>query len=177
MIHAGPNRPSTEKEAHSTPLLTSRANILMKIRNMKELVWPKKMWAPLHRIDETKYCKFHRDHGHDTEDCQQLKEEIERLIKRGQLSKFVKADKEKGKEAEYRQQPPPRAGVINVIVGGIAAGGDSNSARKSYARGNRSTSVGKNERFSQNITLIFKAHVYRLYLIVIAGGEIFVSLD
>ncbi|KAL2474954.1 Uncharacterized protein Adt_35690 [Abeliophyllum distichum] len=26
------------------------------------------------------------------------------------------------------------------------------SARKSYARGNRSTSVGKNERFSKNIT-------------------------
>ncbi|KAL2480023.1 Ribonuclease H [Abeliophyllum distichum] len=152
MIHPGPNRPSTEKEAHSTPLLTSRANILMEIQNMKELVWPKKMWAPPHRRDETKYSKFHRDHGHDTEDCQQLKEEIERLIKRGQLSKFVKADKEKGKEAEYRQQPPPRAGVINVIVGGIAAGGDSNSARKSYARGNRSTSVGKNERFSQNIT-------------------------
>ncbi|KAL2526780.1 Ribonuclease H [Abeliophyllum distichum] len=89
MIHPGPNRPSTGKEAHSTPLLTSRANILMEIRNMKELVWSKKMWAPLHRRDETKYCKFHRDHGHDTEDCQQLKEEIERLIKRGQLSKFV----------------------------------------------------------------------------------------
>ncbi|KAL2534459.1 Uncharacterized protein Adt_07810 [Abeliophyllum distichum] len=99
------------------------------------------MWAPPHRRDETKYCKFHRDHGHDTDDCQQLKEEIERLIKRGQLSKFVKADKEKGKEAEYHQQPPPRAGVINVIVGGIAAGGDSNSARKSYARDNRSASV------------------------------------
>ncbi|KAL2526786.1 Ribonuclease H [Abeliophyllum distichum] len=114
MIHPGPNRPSTGKEAHSTPLLTSRANILMEIRNMKELVWPKKMWAPPHRRDETKYCKFHRDHGHDTEDCQQLKEEIERLIKRGQLSKFV---------------------------GGIAVGGDSNSTQKSYARGNRSTSM------------------------------------
>ncbi|KAL2542479.1 Ribonuclease H [Abeliophyllum distichum] len=37
-------------------------------------------------------------------------------------------------------------------MGGIATGGDSNSARKSYARGNRSTSVGKSERFSQNIT-------------------------
>ncbi|KAL2531738.1 Ribonuclease H [Abeliophyllum distichum] len=89
MIHPGPNRSSTEKEVHSTPLLTSKANILMEIQNMKEL---------------------------------QLKEEIERLIKRGQLSKFVKVDKEKGKEAEYHQQPPPRAGVINVIMGSIAAG-------------------------------------------------------
>ncbi|KAL2491928.1 RNA-directed DNA polymerase [Abeliophyllum distichum] len=80
------------------------------------------MWTPPNRRHERKYCKFHRDHGHDTEDCHQLKEEIERLIKRGHLSKFVKADKEKGKEAEYRQQPPPRVGVINVIVGGIAVG-------------------------------------------------------
>ncbi|KAL2491747.1 Uncharacterized protein Adt_27375 [Abeliophyllum distichum] len=110
------------------------------------------MWTPPHRRDETKYCKFHRDHGNDTKDCQQLKEEIERLIKRRHLSKFVKADKEKGKEDEYRQQPSPRAGVINIIVRGIAAGCDSNSARKNYARGNRSTSVDKNERFSQNIT-------------------------
>ncbi|KAL2541473.1 Uncharacterized protein Adt_02451 [Abeliophyllum distichum] len=38
MIHPSPNRPSTGKEVHSTPLLTSRANILMEIRNMKELV-------------------------------------------------------------------------------------------------------------------------------------------
>ncbi|KAL2498026.1 Uncharacterized protein Adt_23576 [Abeliophyllum distichum] len=152
MIHLGPNRLSTRKDAYSTLLHTSRTNVLMEIQNMKELVWPKKMWTPPHRRDETKYCKFHRDHGHDTKDCQQLKEEIERLIKRGQLSKFVKIDKEKEKEAEYRQQPLHRAGVINVIVGGIAAGGDSNLARKNYARVNRSTSVDKNERFSQNIT-------------------------
>ncbi|KAL2525708.1 Ribonuclease H [Abeliophyllum distichum] len=75
-----------------------------------------------------------------------------KTYKTGTTIQVCEADKEKGKEVEYRQQPPSRAGVINVIVGGIAAGGDSNSARKSYARGNRSTSVGKNERFSQNIT-------------------------
>ncbi|KAL2471928.1 Uncharacterized protein Adt_40064 [Abeliophyllum distichum] len=42
MIHPGPNRPSTGKEVHSTPLLTSRANILIEIQNMKELVGPKR---------------------------------------------------------------------------------------------------------------------------------------
>ncbi|KAL2506898.1 Ribonuclease H [Abeliophyllum distichum] len=45
-----------------------------------------------------------------------------------------------------------RAGVINVIVGGIAVGGDSNLERKNYARASGSTSVDKNERFSKNIT-------------------------
>ncbi|KAL2453443.1 Uncharacterized protein Adt_49059 [Abeliophyllum distichum] len=37
-------------------------------------------------------------------------------------------------------------------IGEMRPRGDSNLARKSYARGDRSTSVGKNERFSQNIT-------------------------
>src|SRR5436189_3011534 len=36
-----------------------------------------------------RYCLFHRDYGHDTEFCQQLKEEIERLIKRGHLRRFI----------------------------------------------------------------------------------------
>ncbi|KAL2480598.1 Ribonuclease H [Abeliophyllum distichum] len=91
------------------------------------------MWAPPHRKDETEYYKFYRDHGHDTEDYQQLKEKIERLIKRGHLTKFVKTDKEKENEAKYRQQPPLCAGVINVIVDGIVVGGDSNSVQKNYA--------------------------------------------
>ncbi|KAL2466313.1 Uncharacterized protein Adt_42164 [Abeliophyllum distichum] len=65
---------------------------------------------------------------------------------------FVKTDKEKKKEAEYQQQQPHRAGVINVIVGDIVVGGDSNSTRNNYAPASGSTSVGKNERFNQNIT-------------------------
>ena len=39
--------------------------------------------------DSTKYCEFHRDHGHRTDDCIQLRKEIEYLIRRGHLSRFV----------------------------------------------------------------------------------------
>ena len=28
-----------------------------------------------------KYCLYHHDHDHDTEDCMQLRDEIERLIR------------------------------------------------------------------------------------------------
>ena len=39
--------------------------------------------------DNMKYCRFQRDHGHDTEECRNLKWEIEELIKRGYLKRFV----------------------------------------------------------------------------------------
>ena len=39
--------------------------------------------------DLTKYYEFHRDHGHRTNDCIQLRKEIEYLIGRGHLRRFV----------------------------------------------------------------------------------------
>ena len=39
---------------------------------------------------KNKYCRFHKDHGHYTEDCRDLKEQIEELIRKGKLQKYVK---------------------------------------------------------------------------------------
>ncbi|XP_077217565.1 uncharacterized protein LOC143851939 [Tasmannia lanceolata] len=113
------------------------------------------------RRDPSKYCRFHKDHGHDTDDCWQLKEEIEQLISRGYLKKYIRTDnrnqESRGKSPQGRsppksQQPPARdktpqlpnaqpeaprsqpRGVIGTIMGGPAAGGTSSTARKAYAR-------------------------------------------
>ena len=51
------------------------------------------------RRDDTKYCEFHKDHGHRTDDCIQLKNEIEYLIRRGHLSRYVAS------EGQERVQP------------------------------------------------------------------------
>ena len=46
--------------------------------------------------DITKYYKFHRDHGHRTDDSIQLKKEIQRLIGRiAALSHFVSRSSDK----------------------------------------------------------------------------------
>ena len=42
--------------------------------------------------DDTKYCEFHKGHGHRTYDCIQLKKEIEYLIRRGHLSRYVASE-------------------------------------------------------------------------------------
>ncbi|KAL2462034.1 Beta-porphyranase [Abeliophyllum distichum] len=96
---------------------------------MRELERSQRMAAPSSKRDKRKYCYFYRDHGHDTESCFQLKEELEWLLKRGFLAKSHKCHS-----------------------GGTAAGGDSNSTRKSYTQ---SSGVGTNQkktRFSQDIT-------------------------
>ena len=40
--------------------------------------------------DKKRYYQFHKDHGHNTEDCRDLNEQIEELIRKGKLQKYVK---------------------------------------------------------------------------------------
>ena len=86
-----------------------------------------------------KYCRFHRDHGHDTADCYDLKQQIEVLIKQGKLQRFVR--KERTDQPPQEQNPQRdnewlRApiGDIRMIVGGTTVTGSSKQARKTYLR-------------------------------------------
>ena len=95
------------------------------------------------RRNDTKYCEFHKGHGHRTDDCIQLKKEIEYLIRCGHLICYVASEGH-----ELVQPPPPRQpspvqhhpplGEIHAISGGFAGGGESNSARKAHLRSIRS---------------------------------------
>ncbi|XP_022875681.1 uncharacterized protein LOC111394141 [Olea europaea var. sylvestris] len=116
---------------------------------MKELEWPMPMATPPDKKNQGQYYHFHKDHGHDTEEYLQLKEEIERFLKQGLLGKYVKDNRGKQK---VKDCPPPRAGVINMIAGKIAVGRDSTSTRKSYARSLGNCFIERKVRFSQNIT-------------------------
>ncbi|XP_022897501.1 uncharacterized protein LOC111411176 [Olea europaea var. sylvestris] len=121
-----------------TPLNTSRSNILMEIKDLKELKWPPRMRSLPEDRDKTKYCDFHRDHGHTTEGCLALKQQIEALIRRGFFGSYTCHEKCPRKKQnniqEGRSCEPPTASIINVIIGGTASGGDTNSGRKKYAK-------------------------------------------
>ncbi|KAK6164140.1 hypothetical protein DH2020_001004 [Rehmannia glutinosa] len=66
-----------------TPLNTFKNEILMYIRDKDYVKWTSKMRTPANKRSRDMYCRFHRDHGHDTKGCETLKNEIEDLIRRG----------------------------------------------------------------------------------------------
>ncbi|XP_027083887.1 uncharacterized protein [Coffea arabica] len=54
------------------------------------------------------YCAYHRDVGHETEDCNDLKREIENLIQQGYLKQFVRKDGGFNRSASHRESRGPR---------------------------------------------------------------------
>ncbi|GAV74320.1 hypothetical protein CFOL_v3_17800, partial [Cephalotus follicularis] len=66
--------------------------------------WPEKLRSPVEKRDVEKYCRYHRDHGHDTEECSQLKNQIEDLIRRGHLRKYVDREATPGRREQMREE-------------------------------------------------------------------------
>ena len=83
-----------------TPLTASVSQVLREVRNEQFLRWPTQMKSDPTARDNTKYCEFHRDYGHRTDDCIQLKREIEYLIRRGYLRRFISPESQLQNQAQ-----------------------------------------------------------------------------
>ena len=143
------------------------SQVLHEVRNEQFLRWPTQMKSDPSTRDNTKYCEFHRDYGHRTDNCIQLKREIEYLIQRRYLRRFISPGNQAQNQAQGQaqnqnqaptQQPPPRQkttqhqqplGEIHVISGGFAGGGESSSARKAHLRSIRSAEMGEIQAVSK----------------------------
>ena len=62
----------------------------MQIRDDPSLQWPKPVSTLAEKRDNNKYRRFHQDHGHRTNECRHLKDQVETLIKQGKLQKYVR---------------------------------------------------------------------------------------
>ncbi|XP_030923124.1 uncharacterized protein LOC115950011 [Quercus lobata] len=72
-----------------TPLNTPLEQVLMQIKDDPSLKWPEKMKGDPNKRNRNKYYRFHRDHGHDMDECYNLKQQIENLIRQGKLRNFL----------------------------------------------------------------------------------------
>nr|GEV15875.1 reverse transcriptase domain-containing protein [Tanacetum cinerariifolium] len=51
---------------------------------------PSPMVTPVEKRSNNKFCDFHKDKGHSTDECMQLKKQIEELVRAGKLSHLIK---------------------------------------------------------------------------------------
>ncbi|GKA33474.1 hypothetical protein Tco_0719903 [Tanacetum coccineum] len=75
---------------------------------------PPPMVTPAEKRDPNKYCEFHADTRHSTDECMQLRKQIDEMIKSGKLSQFIKelkqSDKPKAqKKGETTEKDKPLA--------------------------------------------------------------------
>ncbi|KAJ9178770.1 hypothetical protein P3X46_010627, partial [Hevea brasiliensis] len=57
--------------------------------------------------DQNKFCRFHDGFGHNINDCIQLKEEIERLVRNGTLRRFT-SHTQSYHDEDYRERSEHR---------------------------------------------------------------------
>ncbi|XP_058784255.1 uncharacterized protein LOC131659027 [Vicia villosa] len=92
-----------------TPLNASRERILNECANAEfqtgKVRFPKSLPARPN-MDKSKFCRFHKGHGHNTEDCIHLKDAIEILIREGHLKQYAKKQ-EAAKEAKPVTEEKP----------------------------------------------------------------------
>ncbi|XP_062173519.1 uncharacterized protein LOC133878977 [Alnus glutinosa] len=92
-------------------LNSSIARIFMEIREDPELTWQPKMLTPANRRSRNRYCEFHNDHGHNTEECVNLRFEIGKMIKNEKLIRFLADQQQQRPRQEWnppRDRYPPR---------------------------------------------------------------------
>ncbi|GLU18330.1 hypothetical protein SLE2022_346360 [Rubroshorea leprosula] len=152
---APPQQPAGKAPVTWTPFNLPRSQIFMQIKNKMDLRRPDPMRTTAATKDHTRYCDFHQDHSHTTEQCNSLRSELESLAQKGMLNEYIqKAEqprfvREQGPQHQgvrnppnrqgvgYQQAPPPLpplARIIHMITGGLEAGGLSSKQRKLYVR-------------------------------------------
>nr|GFC83766.1 reverse transcriptase domain-containing protein [Tanacetum cinerariifolium] len=76
-----------------TALVKSPAEILATSEGKSVLRPPSRMFTLASKKDRTKYCEFYEDHGHQTNDCIDLRKEIEACIRKGRMAHLARGAK------------------------------------------------------------------------------------
>ncbi|GKB22475.1 hypothetical protein Tco_0861876 [Tanacetum coccineum] len=76
---------------------------------------PPPMVTPIEKRSSNKFCDFHNDKGHSTDECIQLKKQIEELVQAGKLSHIVKEIKQGRDQLKVGKKEVPTKGKSMAI--------------------------------------------------------------
>ena len=121
----------------------------MEIKDKFEFEKPQPLRGSAQYRNKNKYCHYHKDVGHDTNDCINLKRLLDKLADKGLLKPYVTKSKFTFKRtdntSEKKQQSDKKndkeddgnstdSGFVAVISGGFASGGPTMKGIKQDAR-------------------------------------------
>ncbi|XP_021733296.1 uncharacterized protein LOC110700116 [Chenopodium quinoa] len=123
--------------------------------------WPRKSDRPGEKKDPSRWCDFHSDIGHTTDECVALRKEVAYLLKKGYLKELL-SDRSKapGREKESKQggppPPPPIVKTICFISGGSEVCGLTYSAAKRHAKESNKDQPDRREKSKADIPIMFE---------------------
>nr|XP_009783540.1 PREDICTED: uncharacterized protein LOC104232129 [Nicotiana sylvestris] len=99
------------------------SGIVSAIGQIKDIRWPRPLQTDPSQRNPNQMFKYHGTHGHRTEDCRQLMEEVARLFNEGHLREFLNGQaknhfRDMDANRKNKQEEPQH--VIHMIVGGVS---------------------------------------------------------
>ena len=124
------------------------------------------MRAPAEKRNMAKYCKCHKDRGHDMIECFQLRDQIKALIQEGYLQEYISRLVTVGRHnapsamasANHTSTSHPNDGPPHEVwtISGEHAAGDSAKARKDSIRNAREIMLGHHINMAEHMAKLSK---------------------
>ncbi|GJU90373.1 reverse transcriptase domain-containing protein [Tanacetum coccineum] len=111
--------PKETKQKKAVPILSLDSLIkypkeILATETQLQLPAPRPVANPLRTGDPDKYCDYHQDKGHHTNDCIQLRKQLEIALESGKLNHLMKDLRQRVGRGQGRNPPPPPK-VINMV--------------------------------------------------------------
>ncbi|GJZ64903.1 hypothetical protein Tco_0621599, partial [Tanacetum coccineum] len=111
--------PRGEYNRRVTPVLTlnsltKHSKEILATETQLRLPVPRPTLNPLKSGNTDRYCDYHQEKGHYTNDCIQLRKQLEMALESGKLNHLVKDVRQRGRGSRS-QDNPQQAKIINVI--------------------------------------------------------------
>ncbi|XP_050278334.1 uncharacterized protein LOC126719868 [Quercus robur] len=93
--------------------------ILEKVKNESFFKWPNRMAGDPAKRNQNLYCQYHQEPRHTTDDCRNLKNHLDQLVREGKLRHLLhhSGGRQEQTSVEARQSTlRPPIGTINVIL-------------------------------------------------------------
>ncbi|GJX72947.1 reverse transcriptase domain-containing protein [Tanacetum coccineum] len=134
-----PPRWQKRKVTHHEGHRTSQIRTLQSRGKFKP---PPPMVTPVEKRSSNKFCDFHNDKGYSTDECMQLKKQIEELVRAGKLSHLIKEIKQRRDQPNMGKKEVPakdNSGTEGPLVIEAEIGG--HKIHRMYIDGGSSTEV------------------------------------